>query len=211
MEAENVMHFNFREEYLFKISEILRSSFESQISIIVANVVEGVLTGLNSNIEGLENENKVLQTNVLDLEKKPDKANDRQDKADQYSRRNNLRLSGITEKVDESFDQVVINLANDIGSDLALEEIDRTHRLGKLRTTLTVKVASGSNDDDKTKSTLKPRDIIVKFTSYRARSKLLRLKSQLKNVGYYGVFLNRILHKHVVNYSFRPVYWLRTN
>ena len=42
----------------------------------------------------------------------------------------------------------------------------------------------------------RPREIIVKFTSYRARQKFLKMRSALMDNGYVGVILNEDLTKH---------------
>lgn len=190
--ADNVMHVNFREEDLCKISDLLKSSFESQFSSIVTNIVDGVLQGLNSKIEALEHENKELRGRVSDLENRLEKVDEKQDKADQYSRRNNVRLSGIAESDEESTDLIVTDLAKAIGSDLVLDEIDRSHRLGKPRMQPS-SINAGPEGDKQGQRKLKPRDIIIKFTSYRARSKLMKLKSRLGSAGYKGVFVNEDL------------------
>ena len=59
--------------------------------------------------------------------------------------------------VTEDTDDIVLKIASDIGSDLQLHEIDRSHRVGK-------------PGEHRTR----PRDIIVKFTSYRARQNCTR-------------------------------------
>ena len=41
----------------------------------------------------------------------------------------------------------------------------------------------------------KPKDVIVKFTSYRARQKLHKKRTALKDSGYAGTFLNEDLDK----------------
>ena len=66
-------------------------------------------------------------------------------------------------------------LADTIHSNLTTEEVDQAHRVGKPKDV---------NRKDR------PRDIIVKFFSYRSRQKkkkkIMKLKSQLKHKGYKG-------------------------
>ena len=100
------------------------------------------------------------------------------DQAEQYSRRNNIRISGYDEAGHESIDDIVMKMASDIGSDLLLSEIDRSHRVGR-------------PDPGRTK----PREILIKFTSYRARQKLYKKRTVLKDKCYSGVFLNEDLTK----------------
>ena len=74
------------------------------------------------------------------------------DNAEQYSRRNSLRMSGVPETATENTDTLVLDAARAINSDIDLCDIDRSHRVGRPR--------AG-----------KPRDIIVKFaTSVKAKT-----------------------------------------
>ena len=177
-----IMNVSLQEEDIVKISDLLKSTFESQLSTIVSNIIDGVVHGLQQKMDALESENAFLKNKVNELENKLIQAQDRQDKADQYSRRNCFRLSGIREAEGESTDQIALDMTKAIGADLKLEEIDRSHRLGKPRGNS----IAGSQPQ-------KPRQIIVKFTSYRARNKVLKLKAQLKHNGYPSAFLNEDL------------------
>ena len=87
-------------------------------------------------------------------------------------------MSGYDEAGHESTDDIVMKMASDIGSDLLLCEIDRSHRVGK-------------SDPGRTK----PREILIKFTSYSARQKLYKKRTVLKDKGNNGVFLNEDLTK----------------
>jgi hypothetical protein len=91
-----------------------------------------------------------------------------------------LRLSGVIEHAEENIDSVVTDIFNQIGSDVTLKEVDNMHRLNR----------STRNSPSK-KSTLPPRDIIIKFTTYRARQNVLSLRKSLSK----GVFLNEELSK----------------
>ena len=159
------------EDNLAQISVYLRSSFENELPTLVSSIVEGVVNSLSEKIKQLSDENAQLKRRVEELETKVDRA-------EQYSRRNCLRLSGIPETDGESVDDTVLQIATDVESGISLTHIDRTHRLGKPR-------QSGQG--------VKPRDIIIKFTSYRARQKLLKNKSKLKSKGYNNVFVNENL------------------
>ena len=86
------------------------------------------------------------------------------DHQEQYSRRNCLLVHGVEEKYNEDTDQEIINIVkNDLGEETTIHDIDRTHRLGKL------------NLDNNV-----PRAIIVKFTRYNVRNKIFKTKEKLK-------------------------------
>ena len=168
-----------------KLSLMLRDTYKCEIGNLVHSVVKGVMKGLNARIDimeknitelhqkntDLENQNTTLTARVVSLEKATDQAV-------QYSRRNNSRISGYDEAEHESTDDIVIKMASDIGSDLLLHEIDCSHRVGKPNLGRT-----------------KPKGILIKFTAYKARQKLYKKRTELKDKGYSGVFLNEDLTK----------------
>lgn len=163
---------------LLKISEMLKDTFRGEIVGMVDSVVTGVLKGLQDRIASLEisnkaliQENKTLVTRLETLEKQADQA-------EQYSRRNCLRISGVSEEENENTDDIVLKLASDIGCDTQLPHIDRSHRIGNPK-----------------KKTSKPRDIIVKFSTYRYRQAFYKQRTILKDSGHRGVFVNEDLTK----------------
>ncbi|KAH3882733.1 hypothetical protein DPMN_006678 [Dreissena polymorpha] len=52
------------------------------------------------------------------------------DRAEQYSRHNCLRITGILEARDEDTDNIIVTMAKDLGAKLSVDEIDRSHRVG---------------------------------------------------------------------------------
>lgn len=169
------------ESDLEKISKLLEDSFqntfESRIAVLVANVVEQVMGHVNDKVSSLIEENAALKARVATLELKSDAS-------EQYSRRNLLRISGIPEDPSEDTDEKVLGIAKSLGATISLEDIDRSHRSGTRKTFASAAASKGP---------VKPRDILVKFSTYRARQKLFTLKSKLKTTGYSGVFLNEDL------------------
>lgn len=159
-----------KEADLIIIGGILKNSFQPQISDMVNSIVNGVLDGLKSTIKDLEEENIKLKARVEQLE-------GRADAAEQYSRRNCLRVAGVPEDQDENTDDYVMKLTGDLGVDVALDDIERSHRVGRPR------------------ATGRPRDIIVKFASYRVRRRVYGVRIQTKVKGFMGVFINEDLTK----------------
>ena len=85
------------------------------------------------------------------------------DDMEQFSRRTCLKISGIREsgKI-ENTDQLALSVINELilpttGRNLTLNHIGRKHKIGK--------PSNQSNMNDK-----RPRDIIVRFLSYRDRA-----------------------------------------
>ena len=119
------------------------------------------------------------------MKKRVEKLEISADNAEQYSRRNCLRSSGVSEINDEVNDNIVLDLATAIDADIKLEDIDRSHRLGKPK-------FRDSSDD----TPARPRDIIIKFSTYRARQKVYKARALTKQRGYKGIFINEDLTKN---------------
>ena len=112
---------------------------------------ENLILSLQQKIEDRDCEIRKLRTE-LDL---------KTDQLEMYSRRNCLRIFGLEEKEGENTDDMVLNVAKKISVDLSLNDIDRSHRVGR-------------------KFAGKNRPIIVKFVSYRKRREVFQSKRQLK-------------------------------
>lgn len=176
-ELSSTPHITIPPSEMLKLSEMLKDTFRGEIVAMVDSVVQGVLKGLIDRIASLEVKNKTLETENNSLRAQISGLEKKAEQAEQYSRSNNLRISGCPETNAESTDEIVLKMAADIGTDLRIDEIDR-----------------GVGRFDPSRS--RPREIIVKFTSYRARQKILKMRSALKDNGYVGVFLNEDLTKH---------------
>ncbi|KAK5645249.1 hypothetical protein RI129_006549 [Pyrocoelia pectoralis] len=84
------------------------------------------------------------------------------DDLEQYTRRNNLRIFGVTEERNENKDVKLKQLfESKLGIKINTVDIDRSHRVGK-------NVGP------------RPRAIIVKFVSYRVRQQIFNNKKRLK-------------------------------
>lgn len=101
-----------------------------------------------------------------------------EDRAHQFNPGNSRRVSGIAEQSGEKTDDLVLALAESIGSNIIADEIDRSHRVGEVR--------PGSNS---------PRDILVKLATYRARQKEFKKRSTLMSSGYNRCYINEDLTK----------------
>ena len=89
---------------------------------MVRSVVTGVLGGIQTKVTSLEKEYKDLRERVEKLEAKADAAI-------QYSRRNCLRIVGVSE--DDDTDAYVLDLSRAIGAEVTLNDIERSHRMGR--------------------------------------------------------------------------------
>ncbi len=122
--------------------------------------------------EALKSQNTLLLERVQKLETSADVA-------EQYSRRNCLRINGIPESIDGvavDLDTYVTNLCDKAGTDVSISDIDRVHRIGRPPT-----------------ASSRPRPVIVKFATYRARRKFHRLPRHILRQE--GIFVNEDLTK----------------
>jgi exosome complex exonuclease DIS3/RRP44 len=120
---------------------------------LIANVVSTKLQG----------EFAQLKKQLAEKDEKIRSLEDKVDELEQYSRRNNVRISGVPETVGEDTDALVIQLAKAIGCDLQPGEIDRSHRVGP---------------KDLSKG---PRPLLVKMMAYRSKRALTSRRSGLKS------------------------------
>ena len=112
-------------------------------------------------VASLEKENKDLRERVEKLEVKVEAA-------EQYSRCKCLRIAGVPENQAADTDAYVVGLSGAIGVEIALTDIERSHRVGNLTAGRT-------------------RDIIVKFALYRTRRMVYGARASTKDSGYVGV------------------------
>jgi len=138
---------------------------ESAVNVILKHealrhlITKAIKSELSSELTPLQNQIDYLKIKLDDQE--------------QYSRRTNLKISGIKEQGrDENTDDLVLDVINNLilkhqGVALNYSQIGRTHRVGPPPTTSTKN---------------RPRDIIIRFISYRDRDLVFRNKKNLKSV-----------------------------
>ena len=87
------------------------------------------------------------------------------DALEQYGRRENLRSSPESKEKQDDGENIVFELAKELNIDLKSCHIQRAHRLGKKKKT----------------ADAKPRQVIVRFLSYKKRNEFLKAKSRLRD------------------------------
>ena len=146
----------------------VRSELKDMIKMAIKEAMNENMNQLNSEITRLTSENISLKGRVIKLEQALDDA-------EQYSRRNCLRISKFPEQADESTDEIVLKIADTLNVNISSADINRSHRIGK----------PGP----------KVRDVIVKFATYRARERLYKQRAGLKQSDLKGIFINEDLTK----------------
>lgn len=105
-----------------------------------------------------------LESKVSSLEKEVDLLKEQNDDSEQYSRRTCLRINGVPTSPNESADnclQAVVKIFKEANVDVPNSVIDRAHRIGR---------AYGN----------KPRQIIVKFSTWRHRTDVYKARKLIK-------------------------------
>ena len=183
MDGATGVSITLRECDIQQIAGVLKNTFRDELreelTKTVKDIIDGVISGLSANIKTLTDENVKLKKENTDLRTRVDKIETAAEAAEQYSRRNCIRVSGIPEEEGEDTDGIVLHLARAMDVELNIEEIDRSHRVGKPKNT-------------------KTRDIIVKLATFRVRQRLLKDRKNLKTTKYgdgryKGVYVNEDL------------------
>ncbi|KAK6191034.1 hypothetical protein SNE40_002784 [Patella caerulea] len=110
----------------------------------IRDSVQLTIKTLNKKIDYLESEIKDRDLIIDDIL-------DKLDESEQYSRREAVRINGITEINSESTDQIVAGIGAYMGIDMSVNDINRSHRVGNPK------------DYD---NVTKPRPIIARFKGY---------------------------------------------
>ena len=150
-----------------QVRDLFKQNEESQTSQIKVteslNELSKKFDELETEIKKKDNKIQELESRVETLEEEKESLAKEVDDLEQYSRRNCLVLHGIKESKDESTDQLAVQMfSEELAVDVKVEDLDRSHRLGKPR------------EDNK------PRPIIVKFARYAVRSNVFSNKKKLK-------------------------------
>ena len=130
------------------------------------------------------------------MRKEIDELKEVNDDSEQYSRRTCLVISGVPERMNENTDSRIIQLCKeDLGVDIKMDDVERSHRLGQQKPqsdgSTTPRIGTTSNSHP-------PRNIIVKFSSYRTREQVYSARFKLKNLSdenNHHVYINESLTK----------------
>lgn len=163
-------------------------SSEDFKKMLVATTTSVVSTVLKESVHASLDE--VIRENVMPLTKQIESLSAELNEVkmhvnenEQYSRRCNIRIFGLPELEDENCYEVVTDFCKTkLGCDFELCEIDRTHRVGRPK--------SG-----------KQRAIIVKFSSYQSKIKVMKCKKNLKGTSMYVNEDLTFFNKELLNYA----------
>ena len=122
------------------------SKVESNLMQNITNVKDEVINLKDIIIKNLQDENKHLKTKVNILENKILDLEIQNNNLDQYSRRNNVEISGIPQSVsDNQLEEKVVDILKAIDVNITTNEIEACHRLGKKKNNVIVWVINRKN------------------------------------------------------------------
>lgn len=139
-------------------SEAFLKSLAATLTDIVAKKLEESMSFNENLISALQ---KKIEDRDREIQNLKEELDLKTDQLEMYSRRNCLRIFGLAEEEGENTDEKVIAVARKISVDLSINDIDRSHRVGR-------------------KIDGKSRPVIVKFVSYRKRREVFQSKRKLK-------------------------------
>ena len=172
------------EQDIIRVAVLVKQMLHQEISEIVTIKVDSATLSLKSELKEVRDKCKVLEDEVKMLKVK-------QDDAKQYSRRMCLRISGLPETEAEDVPKLVLDFANKININIAPEDIDRAHRVG--RPNLNAPSDRNRQDETSVSGSRRDREIIIKFTNSSARIRLLRGRAKLREDRIKNVFINEDL------------------
>ena len=143
-----------------------------------------IVNSLKGTIKNLQQTVGVLQTTIVkkdeeigSLRREVRELRSYQDDLEQHSRRASIRVFGIPENVTGTTDDLLLQLFNSrlkLRPPLTLEEIEISHRVGKLQ------VEHQETEDGEGGTLVKPRPIIAKFVSRRTKARVMAARKHLK-------------------------------
>lgn len=112
------------ETELHKISELIMPSVQTETLMAIRNdlkslIKDAVTEALDNKLADLRSENKRISAENTALKDRVGKLEQQMDDAEQYSRRNCLRLSNIPETNTEQTDQIVLKVADTININMS--------------------------------------------------------------------------------------------
>ena len=130
----------------------------------ISNIVS---VSLREDIDSLRTVLQEKEAKIESLEKKVSSLESQVEGLEQYSRRNNIRVSGIVERPNENLATTTLTILNnklDLDPPIRETDIDRIHRTGKHSETSSA-----------------PRSVLIKFVSYRTKNMVMINRSKLKS------------------------------
>ena len=171
-----------------EVGDRLKLLFKS----VVQEVMEPSTRRLEQSLKDMENVVSTMRTQlkardgkIESLEREVTRLNGTIDDLEQHGRRGSVRVFGVPEEGDGSTDDKILTLFNGrmkLRPPLSVEDIEVSHRLGKVAVATAVSDGTDAEDAHTNVKTPrpKPRTIIVKFASRRAKERVMKARKNLR-------------------------------
>ena len=173
-----------------ELKQSLKEEIKAEFSQVRSDVIDTILKenaalkeklGVSDSIiENLQKKLKKQDEELSDLKDSLYESEVNHDKLEQYTRRNNLEIAGISDRIsDENLEEHVIDLLKDVGVTVSSRDIEACHRLPK-------------SSSSKAKNL--PKRSIVRFVNRKNVEGALRKRKLLKNNHKHnGIYFNENL------------------
>ncbi|PIK60325.1 hypothetical protein BSL78_02756 [Apostichopus japonicus] len=151
-------------EFEAKLQSCLDRAFAKKMDELLERLEThaGKLHDIEVTMEKSSKDVQEITNKIRMLEEKCDRSLKEINELEQYSRRNCLRVFGIEDRPNENTSTIISEIASKyFGYTPSQKDIDRSHRVGQ-------------------KEANKPRAILVKFSNYEARDRLIKNRRKLK-------------------------------
>ena len=172
------------QRFVLSDEDVLRVALQMK-TLLKEDIDKLVETRIALEVEPLKTQLTAANTSIAELQEKVKNLARQQDDLEQYSHKSCLRVSGVNETANEDINKVVLELANHVEADINQSDIVAAHRLG----------VENKNDSGAARSVIgrkKCRDIIVKFSNFDARYRLLKGRAKLRDA-HSKIFINEEL------------------
>ena len=141
----------------------------------IRNSIKQEIQTLTNEIKSKDTKIKLLEGEVGKRDEKIGELEDKIESLEMYGRRNGVRIFGIKESEHENTDEIVIQLAEEMGVDVDSTKLGRSHRVGK-------------------KQQGKDRAIIAKFIGHNVKVAYMKGKKNLRDIKHRkNVYINEDL------------------
>ena len=183
----------FKRDLMLSIKQLItteiKSFIESKDNVVgeyadSINAIKEHVAKLQNNQMNLETRYSVLESKFLALDKKIEKL-------EQYTRRQNVRIFGVPVvqgETPEMVEETVLGIIGDCDICIKKSGLDRVHCTGKEVTREVMVRDEATGENKKTNITHQP--IIVRFKSFRSRTKFYRNRKAVKDKLKYGIALD---------------------
>ena len=161
------------------VSGIVKDTLDTLVPVLnklIESAFDKVLTKIDEKLDPVKNVREELQVVQESLDQQRRLTKYDLDNLEQYTRRENIKISGLAEEEGEDLAEKVIKIASDIGIRVTRQEISAVHRIGKTMQR-------------------KPRAVICRFINRSIKDDLILNRKKLKDIPTYKgtVFINEDL------------------